>query len=292
MRTLLSLLVSVLLLSNVVFSTTPSKQDSEALERFTNGSVAYTGVQFRFDPKRVGQVTARTIAESLASAENAAPPDTVYPRHTAFELLNISAAPPKSFIKAELRVYSVDGYERAFAADPKGAKGVSQTITRLNTLLRNGDANFRGDMPMVPLLDGYLAFRGHTKLLRFQRGSGFAFLTQGQQDEMPINNQNLSYEFQGLTDDGRYLVTAQFPVAAPFLEFNRDQANYGGKVHECNCFEGARYQRFQREYRAYVQEMKGRLDRLPAQKFEPSLELYDQLLKSIEIRIESVPLAR
>ena len=261
-----------------------SRQDSEAIERFSKGLVQFNGVRLSFDPNVVSEVTARTVAESLASAENAAPPDTIYPRHSAFELLDISGAPSKSFIKADLHVYAADAYERAFSADSKTAKDVSQTISRLRTLLRSRNPSFRGEMPMVPLLSGYLAFRSHTRLLHFNGGSGFVFITQGQQDEMPINNQNLSYEFQGLTDDGRYLVSAQFPVAAPFLEYNRDNASYGGKVQPCDCFEGPRYQRFQREYRAYVQGVKRRIDQFPAQKFEPSLEVYDQVLKSIEIR--------
>jgi hypothetical protein len=269
--------------SLVPASTSLSRQDSEAVETFSHSLVNYRGVQFRYDQKTVGEVRARTIDESLASSENAAPPDTIYPRHFAFELVNVSGAPSKSFIKADLRVYPVDAYQQAFAADPKTAKDVSQTIMRLKTLLRSRNPSFRGEMPMVPLLSGYLAFRSHTRVLRFNSGSGFVFVTQGQQDEMPINNQNLSYEFQGLTDDGRYLVTAEFPVAAPFLEYNRDKAHYGGKVHECDCFEGPRYQRFQREYRAYVRELKGRIESLPAQKFEPSLDVYDRLLQSIEI---------
>jgi hypothetical protein len=280
---LTALFCSLLLANFPVAVSSLARQDSGPVERFSKGLVQYNGVRLSFDPKFVSEVIARTIDESLASAENASPPDTIYPRHIAFELVNVSGAPSKSFIKADLRVYPVDAFQRAFAADPKTAKDVSQTITRLKTLLHNRNPSFRGEMPMLPLLSGYLAFRSHTALVRFNGGSGFVFVTQGQQDEIPINNQNLSYEFQGLTDDGHYLVTAEFPVAAPFLEYNRDNANYGGKVHECNCFEGPRYERFKREYRAYVQVIKGRLDSLPAQKFEPSLELYDRLLQSIQI---------
>lgn len=258
-------------------------QSREALQRFDDGVVAYNGVKFKVSKALAAAVQAETWPESLASSVEAAPADTIYPSHSVFNLLQLTGA-PKSFIKPEIRVYAVQDYKRVFAPDRKLANEVIATIERLRIVLRGRNPKFAGPIPLLPIPDGYLAFRSHVMFLRFGNGTGLVFVTQGQQDEMPVNNENLSYEFLGLTDDNRFLVTAEFPLAAPFLSYDRDSANYGGKVQECSCFEGPRYKRFQRQYRAYVIEIKTKLNQLSAEEFEPKLALYNQLLSSIEIR--------
>lgn len=255
----------------------------ESVQTFNDGTVNYNGVHFKVDKQLAGAARAQTIPESLASSTQAAPADTIYPRHSVFELMDVITA-PKSFMKPEITVYSVREYERAFAADRELASEVRATIAKLRKILRSRNPNFAGAVPLLPIPDGYLAFRSHVAFIKFRGGTGLVYVTQGQQDEMPINNQNLSYEFEGLTDDGRTLVLASFPLAAPFLAYNRDDATYEGKVTECNCFSGPRYRRFQREYGAYVREMKTKLNQLPAAQFQPKLQLYNQLLSSIEVR--------
>ncbi len=250
---------------------------------FQEGNVDYRGVRFNHDKSLASEVTAKIVEAQVASAENSGPGDTIYPNHLAFELVGTYPAKPTSFIGSEIHVYPVPEYKQAFAPDPKAAREVSATIVRLQRILSTRNLAFKGEVPLLPLPDGYLAFRAHTAFLRFKQGSGMVFLTQGQQDEMPVNNQSLSYEFQGLTNDGRYYVTAEFPVAAPFLAYDRDRANYGGSVKESSCYECPDHARFMREYRAYVRTISNKLEKLPAEKFQPSLKLFDDLITSIEV---------
>jgi len=245
--------------------------------------VDYHGVRFHHDKSLASAVTAKIVEAQLASAENPAPADTIYPTHLAFELAGTYPAQPVSFIPSEIHVYPVREYKLAFARDPKAAREVSATIVKLQRILRSRNPRFTGEVPLLPLPDGYLAFRARTRFLQFNQGSGIVFLTQGQQDEMPINNQNLSYEFEGLTNDGRYYVTAEFPVAAPFLAYDRDKANYDVSIKESSCYECPEHARFMREYRAYARSIGLKLERLPAEKFQPNLKLFDELITSIEI---------
>ena len=282
--TVATLIFAVLGFSSGSFSAAISTpQAREASQRFDDGVVHYNGIRFTVSKELASAVEAQTWPESLASPVEAAPADTIYPRHAGFLLLGLTGA-PKSFIKPDIRVYSVAEYKKAFAPDRKVATEITATFERLQDVLRRRNPKFAGPVPLLPLPSGYLVFRSHVAFLRFKNGTGLVFVTQGQQDEMPINNENLSYEFLGLTDDNRFLITAAFPLAAPFLAYNRDEASYEGKVEECNCFEGPRFKRFQRQYRAYAIDLKGKLDRLPAEKFQPQLSLYDQLLSSIEVR--------
>jgi len=250
---------------------------------FSDGSVAYLGTTFKYDRGLASEVKAQTIEASLASAREPAPYDTIFSRHIAFELVGTYAAQPASFIKPDIRVYPLRAYEKAFAADRKARREVVATINQMRQILRSRSLPLKGDLPSLPIPDGYYAFRAHTAFLRFDNGTGVVFLTQGQQDEMPVNNQNLSYEFQGITDDGRFYVTAEFPVAAPFLAYDRDKANYGAVVKEASCYQCADHRRFMQEYRAYVSKVQEQLEKLRPEEFQPSLKSFDDLVKSIKV---------
>ena len=263
---------------NVTASATQSKSQT-----FKETRIDFRGVRFTCERTIASEVNAKIVDAEVATAENAQPGDTIYPTHLRFELADTYRASPGSFITAELHVYPVRDYKQAFARDPKLARQVAATIGRLQRILNRKSLAFKSEVPLLPIPDGYLAFRAHNAFLRFKQGSGIVFLTQGQQDEMPVNNQNLSYEFQGLTNDGRYYVTAQFPVAAPFLAYDRDRANYGGAVKEASCVTCPDHARFMREYRAYVLGIRNKLEKFPADKFEPNLKLFDELIRSIEI---------
>jgi hypothetical protein len=258
----------------------PRLQESDV---FRDGRVDYEGIRFSFDLALASEVKAEIIAASPASKENEGPPDTIYPRHVVFTFVSTDPAEPKSFIEPVIHVYPVPEYKRAFRADPATARVVNAVMVRLQRLLRAGSPVIKGKVPYLPIPDGTFAFRAHEAILRFHKGSGLVFLTQGQQDEMPINNQNLSYEFQGITNDGRYYVSAEFPAAAPFLAYDRDKATYEGRVKEASCVACPDHQRFMREYRAYAAAMKQKLAALPREKFQPSLRLIDNLLTSLEI---------
>jgi hypothetical protein len=261
----------------------PSLSTQDKSQTFQDARIDFRGVRFTHQKSLASEVKAKVVEAEIATGESAAPGDTIYPQHLLFELAGTYPGDPKSFISSEIHVYPVREYKQAFAKDPKLAREVAATIARLQRILNSRSLAFKGELPLLPIPDGFLAFRAHNGFLRFKQGSGIVFLTQGQQDEMPVNNQNLSYEFQGLTSDGRYYVTAQFPVAAPFLAYDRDKANYGGTVKESSCFQCPDHARFMKEYRVYVRGIKNRLEKLPADKFQPGLKTFDELISSIEI---------
>lgn len=53
--------------------------------------------------------------------------------------------------------------------------------------------------------------------VNFQNGKGIRYLTQIMQAPLPINNKDLYYFYQGITNDGQYVVEVILPVHAPFL---------------------------------------------------------------------------
>lgn len=248
-------------------------------------TASHGGVSFTYDTWLASEVKAVTVPAAIPEPDEVAfPLDAAYPEHVAFGLVGTYPYEPASFIRPEIHVYPTADFRKTFAPFRGMNAEVGRNLKRLRLLLRTRPRDFAGVPPFLPpLTPDTLALRAHTHYVKFRGGSGLACVMQATQDETPVNNQNLSYEFQGLTDDGRFYVTAVFPVAAPFLANDRDAARFDGFDYApChNCPAG---RAFKKKYRAYTARVARRLERLPASGFAPRLDLYDELLSSLEIR--------
>jgi hypothetical protein len=240
---------------------------------------AHDGVSLTYDDSLAGDARGETVpASPLENADEK--PDGVYPEHVAFMLIGRSVAPLDSFSEPIVRVCPVADYLKAFSASPGRVEDARRTLSELRRLIRRRPAALKGNVPTLPFPDATEVFHAHVKYLRFRGGSGVAFLTQSQQDDELINNQHVTYEFRGLTDDGRFYVSATFPVGAPVLAAARDAASHEGYTLPRDL--GGR--RDGRRYAAYVERVRRKLERLRPERFDPSLRLYDELLSSLEIR--------
>lgn len=248
-------------------------------------TAAHDGVSFTYDSWLASEVKAVTVPASIPAPDEVAfPLEAAYPEHVAFGLVGTYPHEPPSFIKPEIHVYPTADFRKTFAPFRGLNAEVERNLKRLRLLLRTRPRDFAGVPPFLPpLTPDTLALRAHTHYVKFRGGSGLACVIQTQQDEMPVNNQNLAYEFQGLTDDGRFYVTAVFPVAAPFLANDRDRARFDGFDY-APCYNCPAERAFKKKYRAYTARLARRLERLPPSGFAPRLDLYDELLSSLEIR--------
>ena len=241
-------------------------------------TTAHGGVSLTYDDGLAREVKAEAVpAAPLESADEK--PDGVYPEHVRFTLVGLNGAPADSF-EPVLRVSSVAEYLKAFSVSPGYVKGARSTLDELRRLIRRRPAMLKGNVPALPFADATEVFHARVKYLRFRGGSGVAFLTQSQQDYELLNSQHAAYSFRGLTDDGRFYVTADLPVGAPALAATRDAQSHEGYTLPREV--GTRLAR--QRYAAYVERVRRKLERLSAAQFGPDLRLYDELLSSIEIR--------
>ena len=242
-------------------------------------TATHDGVHLTFDVTLAREATGQTVpAAPLESADEK--PDGVYPAHVAFTLVGMRDAPAGSFHEPVVRVSPVAEYLQAFSVSPRYVKDAERTLSELRRLIRRRPAALKGNVPMLPFPDATEAFHARVRHLRFGGGSGVAFLTQSQQDDNLINAQQVSYEFRGLTDDGRFYVSATLPAGAPALAATRDAGTHDGYTLPARPG-GARERR---RYAAYVEGVRRKLERLRPEQFTPSLRLYDELLSSLEIR--------
>lgn len=237
------------------------------------------GAGLAYDAALAREVKAETVpAAPLENADEK--PDGVYPEHVAFTLVGINDAPANSYREPVIRVAPVAQYLRAFSVSTRYAKEADHTLDQLRRLIRRRPAVLKGNVPMLPFPDATEVFHAHVRYLRFRGGAGLVFLTQSQQDYELINAQHVTYSFRGLTDDGRFYVSADFPVGAAAIAATRDAMSHEGYVLPREI--GGRPAR--QRYDAYVERVRRKLERLRPEQFSPSLRLYDELLSSLEIR--------
>ena len=248
-------------------------------QRPAKRTATHGGVSISYDAALAREVKAETVAASPLD-QPSDKPDMVFPEHVAFTLVGVNGAPANTYKDAVVRVSPVAEYLRAFSVSPRYVGEARRTLDELRRLIRRRPAVLRGNVPMLPFPDGTEVFHARVKYLRFRGGSGVAFLTQGTQEEELINTQHTSYEFRGLTDDGRFYVSAEFPVGAPPIAASRDAAPHYGYTPELILGD----RRARRRYAAYVEGVRRRLERLRPEQFTPNLRLYDELLSSLEIR--------
>ena len=185
---------------------------------------SFTGTTVSFD--RLSMVVPTGVAAGgsgtlvpEAKGESVAPWD-VAPEHIQFELdgyaLEGKMFPPQIY------VYPAQAYaqlqERGTAA---------QSLERLRAVLAQSSMVNVKELPSVPFFNISQALAAQVKVIPFQHGRGVRMVTEYAGGRSIINNHELIYHFEGLTDDEQYYVIAILPVSAPGLP---DDGQPGGVV--------------------------------------------------------------
>jgi hypothetical protein len=222
-------------------------------------SAAYRGTSFNYDPF----LTIDTISVTLPELEE--PLLDAVPEYLDFAFVNYPHLDTNH--TPSLKVYPVDEF---VVLNPMAG----EIIMDLENLLLTKPTSVPGDIPFLPFWNAAQAIKVKIKYLDFQNGTGVRFLTQYGQDIWPINNQDIFYTFQGLTRDGRYYVSAVFPISSPDIPPNGDE--YPGGV----------YMAFENDYDSYIAFTEDLLNDSYDTWFLPELQLLDDLIESLYVDME------
>lgn len=155
-----------------------------------------------------------------------------------------------------------------------------ESLHRLNNILSNPDAQIKVDqLPAVPFLNAQPVFAANIKALSFQNGAGVRFLTQYAQFPAPVNNHELFYHFQGVTQDGAYYILAIFPITAPGLAATSEKAAalpLGGIAYPDMANPNA-------DWLGYYAAAADLLNGISSDTFTPSINKLDLLIQSIKV---------
>lgn len=128
--------------------------------------------------------------------------------------------------------------------------------------------------PIPPVHAGQV-FHAQVKFFQFNGGKGVRYLTMYAQDVSPVVNERLVYVYQGLTDNGNYVISATFPLRTDALP------NKYEDVKDFPDFSGTNAGDL---YEAYMKKTTAALDQLKLNAFQPSLDDLDAIVQSIVIK--------
>ena len=155
-----------------------------------------------------------------------------------------------------------------------------ENIHRLNNILENAAVSINADqLPTVPFFNAQQVFASNVQPISFQNGKGIRFLSEYAQYPAPANNNDLFYQFQGLTNDGAYYIVAIFPTEAPGLADNSELA-------VSNPIEGISFPQMgdpQISWTLYYDAVTSLLNGTPSDGFTPALSQLDLLIQSMQI---------
>lgn len=215
-------------------------------------------VSFYYDPSLAGSVQGVTVP-----AENI-PEGMMEMSHPAYTRFNFDIyILGKRFHDPRIEVYPVTEYKQV-------NKTVGGVMDALQQYLTYGTT--QGSIPFLPLFNAGQAVRVKVQKLSFQNGEGVRFLTLYGQWLPPLNNQELFYTFQGMTRDGKYYISAIFPITHPSLpETDSVPSGYTNESWASAA-------------QNYVANQAATLEAQAGTSFLPSIEALDALIQSMLIQ--------
>ncbi len=147
-------------------------------------------------------------------------------------------------------------------------EAASQVAGSLQALLQGQPAG--EELPYLPLDNSAQMMVARQKYLDFKNGRGVSYLTQSAQGIVPVNNHELVYTYQGLTNDGKYYVAVVMPVNLASLP---NEGDWDGQEPPTGS-----------DYTKYMRDTVATLDQQQASAFTPDLDKLDALVQSIEVK--------
>lgn len=126
-------------------------------------------------------------------------------------------------------------------------------------------------LPALPLYPAGQALLARQSYLGFGGGIGIRDLVRYASDVSPAMQGSIFYTYQGLTTDGRFYVSATFPLRIAFLPATLP-SNFDERA-------------FEQGYQSYIAKLVGRLDAADDwTAFTPSLSQLDLVVRSIAVQ--------
>ena len=223
-------------------------------------SVSYKNVRF-LNPLPETRVQSVDVAK--VPYDPNVPPGAA-PAHIEFRFSHYypSLFPPDSVAVPTVYVFSTNSFA-AYKWDT-----VERSLASI--LHAHPDLTKTKQLPMLPEMEAGQVFHAQATYQSFNGGHGISYLAFYAQDVSPVTANRLIYSFQGITTDGRYYLSAVFPVHVSFLP---------GTIP--STFD---YNAFEKSFEKYLKDLVLKLDAPAAKKaLTPSLALLNALAASVAI---------
>lgn len=236
----------------------------------------FTGTAVSFD--RLGLVVPDGVAAGgsgtivpEATGDGVAPWD-VAPEHIQFLLEGYVLA--GKFHQPQIYAYPAEAYARL---QERGS--AAQSLEQLRAVLAQSSMVNVNELPSVPFFNVPQALAAQLKVVPFQNGRGVRMITQYAMGRAIINNGELIYHFEGLTDDGQTYVIAILPITAPGLP---EDGQPGGVVPPSGV-PLPDFNDMNADWMGYYGNVRQMLQDLEPGSFYPVLDQLDLLIESLTI---------
>lgn len=241
-------------------SATPEATQSTAATTAPAAQVNFSGVSFAYNPILAAGVSTEKLA---ASSPDTASFDRL-PEHVVLSLRGYPFLPDEDPLP-QVKVIPVEALE---SVNPEAAFEIDD----LRDLLDRQPPEIvdpDDTIPYIPMTNIRQVFQACVGYLSFKNGNGVRYVTQYSQEAYPIHNNGIFYTYQGLTQDGRYYISASFPISNGVLPDPQ-----GVVVDDA----------FRDQFDSYVRAREVEMSSQPVTSFTPDLSLLDALIQSIEVK--------
>jgi hypothetical protein len=237
----------------------------------TSRVAEFQSVRFSYDPALFTEVKAQTAPEAIMGNENWSKP-----QHILFTLTSYVAQPTPRLQRPKIAVYSVADFEKINTYFSQDA------LPELRNLLTQRPSIMQSPLKLPPDLSGCCFAYMQVAYIKFQNGSGVRFVSyQRGQSVMPLANVNLYYVFHGLTNDGKYYLSALLPLNVSFLP-ERPYSEIA--TIPTPAPNGANLEARINATIVFNEQVIQKIAKLAPANFTPGLKLLDGMIQSLQVR--------
>jgi hypothetical protein len=139
------------------------------------------------------------------------------PKHLRFAFDNDRLSKFVHYRDRQLLLYPIDAYRELLRNAPMEQAKFDKEITALKKLIAKSSEGINNMIPVLPPVETIQLFCSQVRYLDFAGGAGVRFITRYTMAASPTTNENIFYTFQGLTSDGKYYISAFYPITAKGL---------------------------------------------------------------------------
>lgn len=238
--------------------------------------VEFEGVNFTYNPQIFGEIKGK-INEAQPLEKEDDKPDENFPKHIEFSFGKDSSN------KNRIAVVPIAEHRKMYAVSKELTVSFDENHKNLRKALDDEKFRVEGEIPFIPFYDAHQAIIARVKKTPFQNGKSICFLTQYEQDTNLINNENISYYCQGITNDEKYYFLAEFPLNISFLPKDAFAEEFEGYKISSNTSKDE-----VTKYKNYISKLTERINKLSPEEFEPNLNELEKII--LTIKIEKVKL--
>jgi hypothetical protein len=189
------------------------------------------------------------------------------PGYTLFSVYGYPIIRPNS--RAMIRIARVEDFPATESISDTLLQQLVDFLAARPSLAAQVNTSGGDVIPVLPPINAAQVLVAKPEYLEFQNGFGARFISYYSQGLEPITDEAIMYTFIGMTADGKYVVSAKFPVDTSVLsEIDYTTLDYDA---------------FAQNYLPYLDETLATLDGLDAQWYTPDLTLLDNLIKSLKV---------